>query len=68
MRIRRVDEEKAGELLKWAKRWLDRDDLNDKDTGVRRLEELLRRFPNTETAKETRKMLETLSKKKPCME
>ncbi|MFT3881807.1 MAG: hypothetical protein QM703_19375 [Gemmatales bacterium] len=62
---RKVEEEKAGELLKWAKRWLDRDDLNDKDNGVRRLEELLRRFPNSESAKEARKLLDSVLKKKP---
>lgn len=62
---RKVEEEKAGELLKWAKRWLDRDDLNDKDNGARRLEELLRRFPNSDSAKEARKLLDSVSKKKP---
>lgn len=61
---RKIEEEKAGELLKWAKRWLNPDDLNDKDNAVRRLEEILRRFPNTESAKEARKILDSVAKKK----
>lgn len=55
------DEDRAAELLKAAKRWLSE---GDKELALRRLDELLKRFPKSKVAAEARKMRGELEKGK----
>lgn len=54
------DEVKAADLLKYAKRWLSQ---GDKDVAKRRLDEILKRFPNSKVAPEAKKLKEKLEGK-----
>lgn len=51
--IRDAEEEKAADLLKHARRW--RDEEKNEEVAQRRIDELLRRFPNSKAADEARK-------------
>jgi hypothetical protein len=59
-----ADEDKAADLLKAARRWLD-GSLGERDEKLAqaRIDELLRRFPNSQAAGEARKLLPLKSKK-----
>lgn len=55
-----AEEEKAAELLKHAKRWLNE---GDKELATRRLDELLKRFPRSRLAPEAKKLRDDISRK-----
>lgn len=55
------DEDRAAELLKAAKRWLSE---GDKELALRRLDELLKRFPKAAVAEEAKKLKDEIAKKK----
>lgn len=54
------DEERAADLLKAAKRWLSE---GDKELALRRVDELLKRFPASKAAPEAKKLKEQIAKK-----
>jgi hypothetical protein len=53
------DEDRAAELLKAAKRWLSE---GDKELALRRLDELLKRFPKSAVAEEAKELREKVGK------
>jgi transposase-like protein len=59
-KLKEENESKAHELLKHAKRWLNEE--QNKEIAIRRLEELLRRFPDSSVAEEAKKMHNEISK------
>ena len=58
----RVEEDKANTLLESAKRWKSE---GNREITLDRINEIIRRFPNSKASIEAKQLLEELSKKKP---